>query len=202
MPSVTVTVWFDYSCPHSFIGLKRLSELASSLDIEIDRRPFLVRFNSPGFLDRSVVPNNMPGEQFNGRRKPLYSSVLGVVGMDTEPASNRSVSTLAIHAATSYAKEHGLDGEFFALASKEYWESGTDLGNLYSIRRLSVATGLNWEQMWPHMESGNYHKGILAQHEAAVIAGITRTPSFKIGSNIHLGTLGFEELRSAILAAN
>ena len=202
MASAIVTVWFDYSCPHSFIGLNRLSDLASSLDIEIDRRPFLVRFNSPGFLDRSRVPNNMTREQFTGRRKPLYRSDLGVVGMDTEPASNRSVSTLAIHAATIYAKEHGLDGKFFSLASKEYWEHGIDLGNLYSIRRLSVATGLDWEQMWPHMESGNYHQMVLAQHEAAVVAGITQTPSFKIGNNLHLGTLEFEELRSAILAVN
>ena len=37
---------------------------------------------------------------------------------------------------------------------------------------------------------------------AAVVAGITQTPSFKIGGNLHLGTLEFEELRSAILAVN
>ncbi|MBT97840.1 MAG: hypothetical protein CL902_04350 [Dehalococcoidia bacterium] len=201
MPSTTVTVWFDYSCPHSFIGLNRLVELASSMDIEIDRRPFLVRFNSPGFVEESVVPNNLTSTPVTGRRQPLYSSVLGVVGMDTEPASNRSVSTLAIHAATSYAKEQGLDGDFFALASKEYWELGTDLGNLYSIRRLSVAAGLDWEQMWPQMESGDYHKMVLAQHEAAVASGITQTPTFQIGGRLHSGNMGFEELRSAVQAA-
>jgi len=201
MPSTTVTVWFDYSCPHSFIGLNRLVELASSMDIEIDRRPFLVRFNSPGFVEESVLPNNLTSTPVTGRRQPLYSSVLGVVGMDTEPASNRSVSTLAIHAATSYAKEQGLDGDFFALASKEYWELGTDLGNLYSIRRLSVAAGLDWEQMWPQMESGDYHKMVLAQHEAAVASGITQTPTFQIGGRLHSGNMGFEELRSAVQAA-
>ena len=201
MPSTTVTVWFDYSCPHSFIGLNRLVELASSMDIEIDRRPFLVRFNSPGFVEESVLPNNLTSTPVTGRRQPLYSSVLGVVGMDTEPASNRSVSTLAIHAATSYAKEQGLDGDFFALASKEYWELGTDLGNLYSIRRLSVAAGLDWEQMWPQMESGDYHKMVLAEHEAAVASGITQTPTFQIGGRLHSGNMGFEELRSAVQAA-
>ena len=202
MSSTTVTVWFDYSCPHSFIGLNRLVELASSMDIEIDRRPFLVRFNSPGFVEESEVPSNLTSAPVAGRRRPLYSSALGIVGMDTEPASNRSVSTLAIHAATSYAKEHGLDGKFFALASKEYWELGTDLGNLDSIRRLSVAAGLDWEQMWPQMESGSYHKMVLAQHEEAVLAGITQTPTFQIGGRLHSGNLGFEELRSAVQAAS
>ena len=201
MPATTVIVWFDYSCPHSFIGLNRLVELASTMDIEIDRRPFLVRYNSPGFVEESVVPSNLTSAPVTGRRKPLYSSVLGVVGMDTEPASNRSVSTLAIHAATAYSKEHGLDGKFFALASKEYWELGTDLGNLYSIRRLSLAAGLDWEHMWPQMESGDYHKMVLTQHEAAVAAGITQTPTFQIRGRLHSGNMGFEELRLAVQAA-
>ena len=161
-----------------------------------------MRFNSPGFMEESEVPNNLASAPVTGRRRPLYSSALGIVGMDTEPASNRSVSTLAIHAATSYAKEHGLDSKFFELASKEYWELGTDLGNLYSIRRLSVATGLDWEQMWPQMESGSYHKMVLAQHEAAVVAGITQTPTFQIAGRLHVGKLGFEELRLAVQAAS
>ena len=121
--------------------------------------------------------------------------------MDTEPASNRSVSTLAIHAATAYAKERGLDQSFFAAASKEYWEMGTDLGNLYTIRRLSIASGLGWEEMWPQLESGSYHRLVLAHHETAIEDGIVKTPSFKIGGKLHSGSLGFEELRTAVQAA-
>ncbi len=201
MPPVAVIVWFDYSCPHSYIGLNRLADLASSVDLVVERRPFLVRFNSPGFVEQSVVPSNLGNVPETGHRQPLYKSDLGVVGMDTEPASNRSVSTLAIHAATAFAKERGLDERFFAVASKEYWELGTDLGNLYSIRRLSLATGLDWQEMWPRLESGSYHKQVLSQHEEAVTSGIVRTPSFLIGNKLYSGNLGFEELRTAVRSA-
>lgn len=201
MPPVAITVWFDYACPHSYIGLNRLADLASSIELDIDCRPFLVRFNSPGFVEESVVPNNLAEAPEAGRRPPLYRSELGIVGMDTEPASNRSVSTLAIHAATAYAKERGLDQSFFAAASKEYWEMGTDLGNLYTIRRLSIASGLDWEEMWPQLESGSYHRLVLAHHETAIADGILKTPSFKIGGKLHSGSLGFEELQTAVQAA-
>lgn len=119
----------------------------------------------------------------------------------TEPASNRSVSTLAVHAATAYAKERGLEGRFYWAASKEYWEQGTDLGNLYTIRRLSVAAGLDWGEMGPELESGRYHTLVLAQHEAALQTGVVRTPSFRIGGRLHSGPITSEELRAAVVVA-
>jgi predicted DsbA family dithiol-disulfide isomerase len=119
----------------------------------------------------------------------------------TEPASNRSVNTLAVHAATAYAKERGLDSQFYWAASKEYWESGTDLGNLYTIRRLAMSTGLDWGELWPKLESGRYHNLVLAQHEAALMAGVTRTPSFQIGGRLHSGSMSLEDLAAAVQGA-
>jgi len=107
---------------------------------------------------------------------------------------------LAVHAATAYAKERGLDREFFWAASKEYWEMGTDLGNLYTLRRLSVFVGLDWGEMWPKLASGDYRGLVLAQHEAAAETGIVRTPSFRIGEKLHSGSMGFEELAAAVQA--
>jgi predicted DsbA family dithiol-disulfide isomerase len=132
------------------------------------------------------------------RRQPLYKPGHG---LGTEPASNRSVSTLAIHAATAYAKERGLDREFYWAASKEYWEQGTDLGNLYTIRRLAVSIGLEWRDMWPKLDSGNYNELVLAQQGEASEAGVVRTPSFRIGGRLHSGTMSFEKLKASVQAA-
>jgi predicted DsbA family dithiol-disulfide isomerase len=196
MAPAVVTVWFDYACPHSYHGLKQLEELASSIGFEIDRRPFLVRAVS---LEVGEYPSGPEGVEDGSRRRPLYKPGHGI---GTEPASNRSVSTLAVHAATAYAKERGLDRQFYWAASKEYWESGTDLGNLYTIRRLAVATGLDWREMWAELESGRYNKLVLARHEEALKAGVTRTPSIQIGRRMHSGPIGAEELGAAIEAAN
>jgi len=194
MPLAVVTVWFDYACPHSYHGLKQLEELASELSFEIDRQPFLLRRDS---VEDSPAPSNQEDGASKSRRRPLY---LPGHGLGTEPASNRSVTTLDVHAATAYAKERGLDREFFWAASKEYWEMGTDIGNLYTLRRLSVFVGLDWGEMWPKLASGDYQSLVLAQHEAASETGIVRAPSFRIGGKLHSGSMGFEELAAAVQA--
>ena len=195
MPDGAVTVWFDYACPHSYHGLRRLEELASEIGFEIDRRPFLVR-TAP--VEAGPVPSDPRNAANDTRRQPLYQPGHG---SGTEPASNRSVSTLVIHAATAYAKERGLDREFYWAASKEYWEHGTDLGNLYTIRRLAMVTGLDWGEMWPKLESGRYHSLVLAQHEGALKAGVVRTPSFQVGGRLHAGPIDADRLRAAVQAA-
>ena len=192
MPLTAVTVWFDYACPHSYHGLRRLEELAPALVFEIDRRPFLLR---SGPVENDPAPKVPTGVPDDSRRQPLYKPGHG---SSTEPASNRSVSTLAIHAATAYAKERGLDREFYWAASKEYWEQGTDLGSLYTIRRLAVSVGLDWGEMWPKLDSGSYHELVLAQHEEASEAGITRTPSYQVGGRLHSGPIGIDDLRAAV----
>jgi predicted DsbA family dithiol-disulfide isomerase len=195
MPLTAVTVWFDYACPHSYHGLRQLEELASELRFEIDRRPFLLRSS---IVENEPVPSFPEDVPDGNRRQPLYKPGHG---LGTEPASNRSVSTLAIHAATAYAKERGLDREFYWAASKEYWEQGTDLGNLYTIRRLAVSIGLEWRDMWPKLDSGNYNELVLAQQGEASEAGVVRTPSFRIGGRLHSGTMSFEKLKASVQAA-
>ena len=194
-PLAGVTVWFDYACPHSYIGLRQLEELASTLGFEIDRRPFLMR---PGAVEKAAAPT-APGDVADGRRRrPLYRPGEGSV---TEPASNRSVSTLLVHAATACAKGHGLDGPFYRAASKEYWELGTDLGILYTLRRVATSVGLDWGDLWPKLDSGRYHDLVLAQHGEAKAAGVVRTPSFLIGGRLHSGPVGGEELKEAVGSA-
>ena len=195
MPAAIVTVWFDYACPHSYHGLRQLEESVLAIGFEIDRRPFLMRADS---LEIGEGPSGPADVADGSRRQPLYRPGHGTV---TEPASNRSASTLAVHAATAYAKERGLDGQFYWAASKEYWEQGTDLGNLYTLRRLSVAAGLDWADLWPELESGRYHTLVLARHEEALKAGVTRTPSFQIGGRLHSGSMSFEELTAAVQGA-
>ena len=170
------------------------------LDIEIDRRPFLTRLNAieEGRIrkHREYAEYDEPGR--GPRRRPLYKPG---EGFGAEPASNRSASTLLVHAATACAKEQGLDGLLFRAASKEYWEQGVDLGSLYTLRRVSVSVGLDWGDLWPKLESGSYHDLVLRQHEEATEAGVVRAPSFRIDGALHSGNMSFEELRAAVQAA-
>ena len=51
------------------------------------------------------------------------------------------------------------------------------------------------------LESNRYHTMALAQHEAALKAGIVRTPTFQTGGKLHSGTIATGELREAVQSA-
>ena len=202
MPPTLITVWFDYTCPHSYIGVVRLEDLASTLDIEIDRRPFLTRAESFDErytrADHGLSDSEEQEVHGSDRRQPLYKPGESI---GSEPASNRSASTLAVHAVTAYAKERGLDGQFFRAASKEYWEQGVDLGSLYTLRRLTRFVGLDWADLWPKLESRSYHDLVLSQHENAKEIGVVHTPSFRINGALYSGGMSFDELKDSVQSA-
>ena len=183
MPVLVISVWFDYGCPHSYKGLKLLENSPFEIGLEIDIKPFLLRHYS---VDTDLVQRKVNIPTDTSRRPPLYKPGEST---GTEPASNRSTSTLAIHAATLYAKEIGLEKEFFWAASKEYWERGTDLGNLYTIRRLAISIGIDWSTMSPKLESGQYHRSVIAQHESALNLGVTIVSSYLIAGRLHSGSI-------------
>ena len=169
------------------------------MGLEIDLRPFLMRPDSVlHTLDQTQSPRKDGGESPTGsQRPPLYKPG---EGLGTEPASNRSTSTLDVHAATAIAKDSGLDSQFFRAASKEYWEHGTDIGNLYTLRRLTRSIGSDWDDLWPKLESRVYHDRVLAQHQAAKAAGVIQTPTFQINGKMYLREMAKEAIRAAVQA--
>ncbi|MBM11698.1 MAG: hypothetical protein CL759_06440 [Chloroflexi bacterium] len=180
MPESILTVWFDYTCPHSYRELAQLESVADRQALKIDRRPFLTR---PDAVEQSPRQQT-PSIGADGRREPLYRPG---ESLGTEPASNRSLSTLLVHAATLYAKELGLDGAFFRAASQYYWNEGADLGSLYTIRKIAQAIGLEWKDLAVKLESGVYHDQVRAQHAEAVAAGITQVPTSWLNGVPHSG---------------
>ncbi len=135
---VIVTTWFDYTFPHSHLGLQRLDTLSEELAFTIDRRPYLLRPDAPitGFLGRSHQAESQPPTRGLSVRRPLISLPEEKPGL--EPFSSRSLSTVLVHEATACARELGREREFYLAVAMEYWESGADLESIYTLRRLAI----------------------------------------------------------------
>ena len=195
---VLVTVWFDYTCPHCHVGLGRLDSLSGEVAFTIDRRPYLLRphapINSVLAQDRSVEAQSLSHES-PVRRPPL--APLGEKPA-AEPFSSRSLSTVLVHEATAFAREQGRDREFYLETAGEYWERGSDLGSIYTLRRSASRAGLDWESMWPKLESGHYRPWVLEEHRAAVEQGVKGVPSYLIGGKMYTGDVGIDALRAAV----
>ena len=199
--NISVTVWFDYSCPHCHRGLGWLDVLSGELPLTIDRRPYLLRPDAPlnTFLtqDRNTETRS-PSQVESGRRPPL--APLGAQPV-AEPFSSRSLSTVLVHEATAFAKNQGMDRDFYLEVAGEYWQMGADLGSIYTLRRSAIKIGLDWGTMWPTLESGHYRAWVMAEHRAAVERGLKGAPSYLIGGRMYAGVVGLDELRAALEAA-
>ncbi len=195
---VVVTVWFDYTCPHCHIGLRRLDTLSGELALTIDRRPYLLRPDAPinGVLGRGrQAEGQSPTRDFPGQRPPL---ALPGKKPGVEPFSSRSLSTVLVHEATACARAQGRDGEFYLEAAREYWERGADLGSVYTLRRFAIKAGLDWGAMWPKLESSHYRPWVMEEHRAAMERGVKGVPSYLIGGIMYTGDVGLEGMRRAI----
>lgn len=198
---VVVTVWFDYSCPHCHIGLRRLDTLSGEMALTIDRRPYLLRPDAPinGVLGQvPQAEGQSPTRDYPGHRPPL---ALPGGKPGAEAYSSRSLSTVLAHEATAYAREQGRDGEFYLEVAKEYWERGADLGSVYTLRRFAIKAGLDWGAMWPKLESSYYRSWVMEEHRAALERGVKEVPSYLIGGNIYTGDVSLDVMRKAIEGA-
>ena len=196
-----VTVWFDYTCPHCHIGLGRLDALSGKVALTVDRRPYLLRPDAPlntVLAQERSAETQSPTHESHGPRPPL--APLGAKPA-AEPFSSRSLSTVLVHEATAFAREQGRDREFYLETAGEYWERGSDLGSIYTLRRSASRAGLDWESMWPKLESGHYRPWVLEEHRAAVEQGVKGVPSYLIGGKMYTGDVGFDGLRAAVEAA-
>ncbi|MBQ10069.1 MAG: hypothetical protein CMJ45_00765 [Planctomyces sp.] len=199
--NISVTVWFDYSCPHSHRGLGWLDTLSGELPLAIDRRPYLLRPDAPLntlLTQDRAIETRSPSQIESGRRPPL--APLGAQPV-AEPFSSRSLSTVLVHEATAFAKDQGMDRDYYLEVAGEYWQKGSDLGSIYTLRRAATKIGLDWGTMWPTLESGHYRPWVMEEHWAAVERGVKGAPAYLIGGKMYTGAVGLDDMRAALESA-
>ena len=193
-----VTVWFDYSCPHCHLGLQRLEALAGDLHFAIDRRPYLLRPDAP---ISAVYGQGRSQESKSPRRNSAGSPILALPDDDpgVEPFSSRSLSTVLAHEATACAKDQGKEQEFYCEVAREYWERGSDLGSIDTLRSAAIKAQVDGAAMWTRLESSHYRQWVMEEHWAAVHRGVTGIPSYLVSGKLCSGDMSLEDLRRVIV---
>ncbi len=179
------------------MGLGRLDIVAKELDININRRPFLLNADKP-----------MEGESrriFDGETETELNPAMQERAQGAGLVMRRpqwSPNTLYVHETTLYAKEKGLDNRFHHLAAAAYWEQSADLGSLEVVKGLAEAAGLDWSELGPFLESGHYRDEVVESDATARASGIGGTPTYLIGGWRKFGDLSVDELKSIIEAVS
>ena len=170
--------------------------LAKELSINIDRKPYLLQPDRP---PEGVARRLFDGETETELNDAMKERAKGVNLVMRRP--QWSPNTLRAHEATAYAKEQGKDGEFHHLAAQAYWESGADINDLDVLKGIVEAAGMDWGELGPRIESGQYRENVMREYEAAKEKGVTGTPTYMIGGELHGGDVSIDELREAIKSA-
>ena len=170
--------------------------LAKELSFEVARRPYLLRPDRP---PEGEVRRMFDGETETELNPAMQERAKGVGLVMRRP--QWSPNTLRVHEATVYAKEKGKDGQFHHLAAAAYWESGADLNDLDVLKGIVEAAGMDWGDLGPRIESGEFRETVMREYNAAKEKGVTGTPTYEIGGELHPGDVGIDELREAIRSA-
>jgi predicted DsbA family dithiol-disulfide isomerase len=112
-----------------------------------------------------------------------------------------SPNTVRAQEATIYAKEQGKDGQFHHLVAAAYWENSADIADLGALKGLAEASGLDWEELSPLLESGHYRDQVLQDYQAARETGVSGTPTYLIAGELLRGDVSLEDLQAAVAQA-
>ncbi|MEE3250093.1 MAG: DsbA family protein, partial [Chloroflexota bacterium] len=82
-----------------------------------------------------------------------------------------------------------------------YWRSGSDINDLDVLKGIAEASGMDWSDLGPRIESGEFRTKVMEEYEAAKELGVGGTPTYMIAGELHKGDVGIDELRQAIRSA-
>ena len=170
--------------------------LAKEMSFHVDRKPYLLRPECP--------PEGQERRLFEGETLTELNPTMQERARGTGLVMRRpqwSPNTLRAHEATVYAKEKGKDGEFHHLAAQAYWGTGADINDLDVLKVIVGASEMDWADLGPRIESGEYRKAVMQEYEAAKEKGVGGTPTYLIGGELHGGDVSIDELREAIKSA-
>ena len=170
--------------------------LAKELSFEVDRRPFLLRPDRPAEGEARRLFDGETETELNAAMRERADGV-GLVMRRPQWSPN----TMRAHEATVYAKEKGKDGRFHHLAAGAFWESGADINDLDILKGIVEAAGMDWGDLGPRIESGEYRDTVMREYEAAKERGVGGTPTYMIGGELHGGDISIDALREAINSA-
>ena len=171
--------------------------LAKELSFDVDRRPYLRRPDHP---PDGEVRRIFDGETDTDLNLEMQARAKGVNLVMRRP--HWSPNPMRVHAATLYAKEKGKDNQFHHLAAAAYWESGADLNDLEVLKGIAEGAGLDWGDLGPRIESGQYQDTVVAESEDAKEKSVGGTPTYMIDGELHRGDVSIDELREAIQSAS
>jgi len=190
--ALPVTVFFDFTCPYSYVAVAALQRRAASGDVEVRGRA-LELFPAPEPL--RAPGEDPPWEEEVAPRAAELRLELRAPGF--RPRTRKA------HEAAAFAAERGVAPEMRSAIFSAYWVEGLDIGRIDVLAALAGGIGLDAEDLRIELDIDRYRDAVLADEALARRLRIARTPTLFVGTGpaarVLVGAPSGEELEAAIL---
>jgi predicted DsbA family dithiol-disulfide isomerase len=174
-----VVVFADFICPYSYIALDQMDDLARDYNVELLWRPH--------WLHPEVPPTGaaMPAQAAPEERRERTLAWL------REMAPERAVRmrfpdklqfSLFAFEALEFAQDRGLALPFKTAVFEALWTEGRDIGQFSTLQAAANKVGLDSEELGRALSRQSYRKRVHDALQLARDAGVTKTPTFVLGS--------------------
>ena len=181
----TITFYFDYASPFSYLADKRLKEITANGKATIEYRPVLLGgiFQAAG--NQAPMFEKCEPKREHGRRTLLrwISKLKAPLKMNP----HFPIMTLQAMRACTAAVEAGQFEAFHGAMFKAMWEDGLDMGDVAEIAKVLDGAGLDGKAL---LESGNTAEmkdKLKAATAKAVEIGAFGVPTFVVDGEMYFG---------------
>ena len=182
---VPVFVYFDYSCPYSYLAVTLLETVASTTPLRVVWRP-LETWSGIGVDDLPMAPGDMrSGAEGEGPADPDWSELgeraaeLGVPLYRPEkwPATRAALQASEFARDLSEEAHRRLHRAIF----RGHFVRGMDIGRVDHLLQLATEEGIDSEALAAALEDGRYLEELARTESEAERYGIHQTPVFLFG---------------------
>jgi predicted DsbA family dithiol-disulfide isomerase len=175
MPPFRILAYSDYVCPWCYIGFRRIEQLRSEFDVQVEWRPFELHPETP----KSGA--HLMGRLGSASRVRAYAEKIQGIARESGIAMRMpavvSNSHLALEAA-EFVRDHGDFDAMHAALFHAYFEQGWDIGEADVLCDVARTVGIDDQRLREALASQTYSKQVDELTDAARRNEIISTPTF------------------------
>ena len=193
-----LAVYIDLKSPYAFIAIEPTRDMAASLGVEIDWRPFTL--DIPSYLGSAKLdkkgkvassqrtPQQWTGVRYAYRDARRYANLRGKTLRGTEKIWDSSLAGVAMLWAKRRAEQQGraLFDRFVDEAYARFWRRELDIEDVGVLERLLDETGVDVAGFRAFAE-GEGRSENDEVNRAAFAAGVFGVPTYLVGDEMWFG---------------
>jgi predicted DsbA family dithiol-disulfide isomerase len=174
-----VIVFADFICPYSYIALDQMEDLTRDYNVELLWRPH--------WLHPEVPPTGaaMPAQAAPEERRERTLAWLREMAPERAARMrfpDKLQFSLFAFEALEFAQDRGLALPFKTAVFELLWIEGRDIGQISTLQAAANKVGLDSEELGRALFRQSYRKRVHDALQLARDAGVTKTPTFVLGS--------------------